>query len=279
MRVTGSEIVGLIPLQCLLDAGRYFLKKQQRSAGVSESELIKIAIKSLGLDELGKFEPRKRIIEYMLEDELHYKLVNMTLRNFADETASESPAPGGGSVAAYLGTLGVSLGTMVANLSAAKKGWEAQWEQFSAQAEKGQQLKDALLNLVDEDTRAFNAIMQTFQLPKTTKEEIATRNTAIEKATIHAIETPLKVMQLSLQAMELIRAMAQSGNPNSVSDAGVGALCARSAVYGAYLNVKINCKSLGNAKKVQKYLQQAEAILKQSLTEEKNILKIVEKKL
>jgi len=279
MRVTGSELVGLIPLKCLLDAGKYFLNKQQRSLGVSESELIKIAVKSLGLDDLGKFEPRKRIIEYMLEDELGLKLVNLTLRNFVDETASESPAPGGGSVAAYLGALGVSLATMVANLSAAKKGWEADWKKFSDYAEVGQQLKDALLKLVDEDTRAFNEIMNAFQLPKTNADEIKVRKEAIEKATINAIETPLKVMQLSYDSMTLIQKMAESGNPNSVSDAGVGALCARSAVYGAYLNVRINAKSLEDVSKTKKYNDKAEQLLSLALETEKDILKIVETRL
>jgi len=269
----------LIPLKCLLDAGKYFLNKQQRSLGVSESELIKIAVKSLGLDDLGKFEPRKRIIEYMLEDELGLKLVNLTLRNFVDETASESPAPGGGSVAAYLGALGVSLATMVANLSAAKKGWEADWKKFSDYAEVGQQLKDALLKLVDEDTRAFNEIMNAFQLPKTNADEIKVRKEAIEKATINAIETPLKVMQLSYDSMTLIQKMAESGNPNSVSDAGVGALCARSAVYGAYLNVRINAKSLEDVSKTKKYNDKAEQLLSLALETEKDILKIVETRL
>jgi glutamate formiminotransferase/formiminotetrahydrofolate cyclodeaminase len=279
MRVTGSELVGLIPLQCLLDAGKYFLNKQQRSLGVSESELIKIAVKSLGLDELGKFEPRKRIIEYMLEDEMGLKLVNLTLRGFADETASESPAPGGGSVAAYLGALGVSLGTMVANLSAAKKGWEADWKNFSDYAEMGQRLKDALLKLVDEDTRAFNEIMLAFQLPKSNEAEKQARKAAIEKATIYAIETPLRVMQLSYESMTLIQKMAESGNPNSVSDAGVGALCARSAVYGAYLNVRINAKSLEDADTAKLYLDKAEQLLSLALDAEKHILKTVEAKL
>jgi glutamate formiminotransferase/formiminotetrahydrofolate cyclodeaminase len=279
MRVTGSELVGLVPLQCLLDAGKYFLKKQQRSTGVSEEELVKIAVKSLGLNELSPFEPRKRIIEYLLEDNNSQQYVNDSLKKFANEIASESPAPGGGSVAAYIGTLAASLGAMVANLSASKKGWEAQWEWFSDYAEKGQQIKDKLLLLVDEDTRAFRNIIRAYQMPKHTQEEIAARTAAVEQATIHAIEVPLQVMQLSLQAMNLLEHMAQSGNPNSVSDAGVGAVCARSAIYGAYLNVKINCKSLADAEKSAAYVQQAQMILQQAFADEEKILKIVEGKL
>jgi glutamate formiminotransferase / formiminotetrahydrofolate cyclodeaminase len=279
LRVTGSELVGLIPLKCLLEAGKYFLHRQQRSSGVSESELIKIAVKSFGLDELAKFEPRKRIIEYLLEDELGLKLIDLTLKRFADETASESPAPGGGSVAAYLGALGASLATMVANLSAGKKGWEQQWKTFSDDAEKGQQLKDSMLKLVDEDTLAFNEIMKAFQLSKSNEEEIKIRKAAIERATELAIETPLKVMQLGFESMSLIWKMAESGNPNSVSDAGVGALCARSAVYGAYLNVRINAKSLQNEKKAKQYVEKAEKILSETLNAEKEILRITESKL
>lgn len=279
MRVTGSELIGLVPLQCLIDAGKYFLKKQQRSTGVPEKELIKIAIKSLGLDELGKFEPQKRIIEYLIEDASERSLVDMTLRDFADEVSSESPAPGGGSVAACLGALAASLGAMVANLSAAKKGWENLREQLSEHAEKGQHLKDTLLRLIEEDARSFTAIMQAYQLPKNNEAEVKNRNKAIEKATLSAIETPLYVMQLSLQALELIHFVAEKGNPNSVSDAGVGALCARSAAYGAYLNVKINCKSLSQHEKAQYYLQQAESLLNKALAEEEKILKIVKEKM
>jgi len=279
MRVTGSELVGLIPLQCLLDAGKHFLEKQQRSAGVSESELIKIAIKTLGLDELSKFEPRKRIIEYVLEDNGIHLLVNKSLIDFANETASESPAPGGGSIAAYLGVLGASLGAMVANLSASKKGWESEWKYFSDEAEKGQQLKDALLKLVDEDTQAFNAIMSAFQLPKNNDAEKQTRSHAIQTATIKAIETPLLVMKKSFESFDLIEKMAEKGNPNSASDAGVAALCARSAVYGAYLNVKINASSLNDKDLAQQYLQEAQNILTQSLIREAAVLKAVEQKI
>jgi glutamate formiminotransferase/formiminotetrahydrofolate cyclodeaminase len=279
MRVTGSELVGLIPLNCLLDAGKYFLKKQQRSAGVSEKELVKIAVKSLGLDELAPFDPNKKVIEYVMQEGGNKKLIDNNLKEFVDETASESPAPGGGSVAAYLGSLGASLATMVANLSTAKKGWENDFEYFSYWAEKGQHLKDQLLFLVDEDTRAFNAIMSAFQLPKSSELEIADRKKAIQDATVFAIETPLKVMKTAYESMTLIAEMAEKGNPNSVSDAGVGALCARSAVYGAYLNVKINASSLSDKDKATAYIAEADAILKDALEKEAAILKVVESKL
>jgi glutamate formiminotransferase/formiminotetrahydrofolate cyclodeaminase len=240
IRVTGSELVGLIPLKAMLDAGRHFLAKQQRSTGQSEAELIRIAIKSMGLDELSPFKPEERIIEYLLKDKADSKLVGMTLSSFADETASESPAPGGGSISAYAGVLGASLATMVANLSSHKKGWDDRWLEFSEWAEKGQHYKNELLKLVDQDTIAFNRIMDAFGLPKGTAEEKATRGEAIQSATRYAIEVPFNVMKLAHQSMEVIRAMAETGNPNSVTDAGVAALCARTAVLGAYLNVKIN---------------------------------------
>jgi glutamate formiminotransferase/formiminotetrahydrofolate cyclodeaminase len=279
MRVTGSELVGLIPLNCLLDAGKYFLKKQQRSAGVSEKELVKIAVKSLGLDELAPFDPNKKVIEYVMLDGGNKILIDNNLKEFVDETASESPAPGGGSVAAYLGSLGASLATMVANLSAAKKGWENQFDYFSDWAEKGQQLKDTLLFLVDEDTRAFNAIMSAFQLPKNNEQEIAARKTAIQDATVFAIETPLKVMKTAYESMTLIAEMAEKVNPNSVSDAGVGALCARSAVYGAYLNVKINAGSLADKEKANTYVVEADNILQQAIDKEQAILATVTSKM
>lgn len=279
MRVTGSELIGLIPLQSMLDAGRYFLTQQQRSTGVSEAELIQIAIKSMGLDELTPFNPQKRIIEYMLTDSSHAPLVNMNLQKFADETASESPAPGGGSIAAYLGALGISLGTMVANLSSHKKGWDERWKEFSDYAETGQILKDNLLKLVDEDTHAFNKIMEAFSLPKSSAEEKTLRKAAIQSATKNAIEVPLKVMQLSLQSFNTIKVMAEIGNPNSVSDAGVGALCARSAVYGAWLNVKINASGFDDKTYVNQVLQQGEAMLNEAIANEKEILKIVETKI
>jgi glutamate formiminotransferase/formiminotetrahydrofolate cyclodeaminase len=244
IRVTGSELVGLIPLKSLLDAGKFFLEKQQRSTGVSEKEIIKIAVKSLGLDELAPFKAEERIIEYLLKDAAKSRLIKMDLVEFADETASESPAPGGGSISAYLGVLGVSLGTMVANLSSHKAGWDERWKEFSDWAEKGQAYKNTLLSMVDEDTNAFNKIMAAFGLPKSTEEEKKTRTQAIQDATKYATEVPYKVMQLCYGSMEVMKAMAETGNPNSVSDAGVGALCARSAVMGAFLNVKINAAGL-----------------------------------
>ncbi len=240
IRVTGSELVGLIPLKAMLDAGKYFLRKQKRSVGVSEKELIRIAIKSMGLDELGPFIPEERIIEYLLKDKAASKLVSMSLVEFADETASESPAPGGGSISAYVGSLGASLAGMVANLSSHKKGWDDRWEEFSNWAEKAQVYKDELIRLVDLDTTAFNRIMESFGLPKSTPEEKSARDKAIQDATKYAIEVPFKVMQTALNSMEVIKAMAEIGNPNSVTDAGVAALCARTAVLGAFMNVKIN---------------------------------------
>ncbi|MCK5774969.1 MAG: glutamate formimidoyltransferase, partial [Bacteroidales bacterium] len=232
IRVTGSELVGVIPLEAMLDAGRYFLRKQDRSLGINNDELIKIAVKSMGLDDLKPFDPKKNIIEYLLEDENEKKLIDLNLTEFADETASESPAPGGGSISAYAGALGISLGTMVANLSSHKPGakWEDQYEKFSDQAVKGQKLKDQLLHLVDEDTNAFNKIMDAIRLPKGSTQEKQIRLKAIEDASKYAIEVPFTVMEKSLESMEVIKAMADFGNPNSVSDAGVGALCARAAV-------------------------------------------------
>lgn len=279
MRVTGSELIGLMPLKAILDAGKYFLLKQQRSTGVSEDELIKIAVKSMGLDELVPFEPRKRIIEYMLEDEGVYPLLNMNLKKFANETASESPAPGGGSIAAYMGALGISLGTMVANLSSHKKGWDERWKEFSNYAEEGQKIKDELLKLVDEDTKAFNKIMDAFALPKNNDEEKANRNEAIQVATKNAIEVPFRVMELSLKSFDVIKAMAETGNPNSVSDAGVGALCARSAVYGAWLNVKINAASYSDKKYIARKLKKGKEILDKAKEMERKILVIVERKI
>lgn len=279
MRVTGSELIGLIPLQSMLDAGKYFLLKQQRSTGVSESELIRIAVKSMGLDELTPFEPRKRIIEYILEDKGLSPLVNMKLNQFADETASESPAPGGGSIAAYAGVLGVSLGTMVANLSAHKKGWDERWKEFSDWADQGQNLKDQLLKLVDEDTHAFNKIMDAFSLPKSNDTEKLARKAAIQSATKYAIEVPFKVMELSYKSLTLIKAMAETGNPNSISDAGVGALCARTAVYGAFLNVKINAAGLDDKNFAAEKINAGKILLEKTIVLEKEILEIVENKI
>ena len=279
MRVTGSELIGLIPLKAMLDAGKYFLEKQQRSTGVSQDELIKIAIKSMGLDELTPFDPQKRIIEFMLEEQSASRLVNMNLKQFADETASESPAPGGGSIAAYLGALGVSLGIMVANLSSHKKGWDERWKEFSDWAEKGQVIKNELIKLVDEDTRAFNQIMDAYSLPKSSDTEKAIRKKAIQDATKYAIEVPLKVMKLSLSSFEVIRAMAETGNPNSVSDAGVGALCARSAVYGAFLNVKINASGYEDKTFVTAVLEESRQLLSSAVQAENEVLQIVETKI
>lgn len=278
MRVTGSELVGLIPLKALTDAGKYFLEKQQRSTGVSEKELIKIAVKSMGLDELGPFNPDERIIEYRLRAG-GGRLVGMTLTDFANETASESPAPGGGSIAAYLGTLGVSLGTMVANLSSHKKGWDERWKEFSDWAENGQSLKDSLLAMVDEDTNSFNRIMQAFGLPKSTEEEKKIRSAEIQAATKYATEVPFQVMQLALQSFELIKAMAETGNPNSVTDAGVGALCARSAVIGAYLNVRINAGGLTDKSFAADIISKAEALCKKAEEEEQAVMAIVKSKI
>lgn len=279
IRVTGSELVGLIPLKSLLDAGRYFLKKQNRSTGVSEAELIKIAVKSMGLDELGPFKPEERIIEYLLKDASSSKLVNMNLAAFADETASESPAPGGGSISAYVGSLGVSLATMVANLSSHKKGWDDRWEEFSNWAEKGQTIKDELIRLVDADTAAFNKIMTAFGLPKGTDEEKKARTQAIQEATRFAIEVPFRVMQLSYDSLEIIKAMAEQGNPNSVSDAGVGALCARSAVMGAFMNVRINASGYDDKKFVTEIVAKGQDLEKKTLAMESEILTIVNGKI
>jgi len=279
LRVTGSELVGLIPLKAMLDAGKYFLLKQERSVGVSEAELIKIAVKSMGLDELSPFNPQERIIEYMLNNQSGKKLVDMNLIAFADETASESPAPGGGSISAYVGALGISLATMVANLSSHKTGWDARWKEFSDWAEKGQQIKDSLLNLVDEDTYAFNKIMNAFGLPKTTDSEKAARTLAIQEATKFAIEIPFKVMELSLQSMEIIKAMAEIGNPNSVSDAGVGALCARSAVMGAFMNVRINASGYSDKTYVDAVISRGKTVESKAIELEAEILKIVNEKI
>ncbi len=279
IRVTGSELVGLIPLKAMLDAGKYFLKKQQRSVGVSEKELIKIAIKSMGLDELGIFKPEERIIEYLLASKADSKLVSMPLNDFADETASESPAPGGGSIAAYVGALGASLATMVANLSSHKKGWDERWEEFSDWAAKGQQYKNELLKLVDADTAAFNKIMEAFALPKTTAEEKTKRTEAIQQATKFAIEIPFKVMQTAAAAMELVKAMAATGNPNSVSDAGVGALCIRSAVMGAFMNVRINAGGYNDKDYVAGIIAKGKAIEAAVIAGEAEVLKIVDEKI
>jgi glutamate formiminotransferase / formiminotetrahydrofolate cyclodeaminase len=279
LRVTGSELVGLIPLKAMIDAGKYFLRKQQRSVGISDEEIVKIAVKSLGLDDLKPFHPKEKIIEYLLEDNSAKSLVDMTCRGFADETASESPAPGGGSVSAYLGALGVSLGTMVANLSSHKAGWDERWEEFSNWAEKGQKFKEELLALVDEDTRSFNMIMDAFGLPKETDAEKKARTDAIQAATRYATEIPFKTMQKAFESMEIMKAMVETGNPNSVTDAGVGALCARSAVIGAFLNVKINASGLHDKMFAAEILGKGAQIETKAKELEAEILKLVEGKI
>lgn len=279
LRVTGSELVGLIPLQGMLDAGKYFLTKQQRSLGVSESELIKIAVMSMGLDDLKPFNPGEKIIEYMIEEEGSSRLADMTLTEFADETASESPAPGGGSISAYVGALGVSLGTMVANLSSHKRGWDERWKEFSDWAEKGQKLKDELVRLVDEDTRAFNKIMDAFGMSKSTDEEKKARKEAIESASKYAMEVPFRVMEKAYESMEVMEAMAKEGNPNSVSDAGVGALCARTAVLGAYLNVKINAGGIDDQKFISSLISKGSDLAEKAHRKEERILHIVNQKI
>lgn len=279
IRVTGSELVGLIPLKAMLDAGKYFLQKQQRSTGVSENELIRIAIKSMGLDELGPFKPEERIIEYLLADAKDSKLVRMPLHAFADETASESPAPGGGSISAYVAALGASLATMVANLSSHKKGWDSRWEEFGNYAATGQQLKDALVKLVDADTAAFNKIMEAFALPKATDEEKKRRSDAIQSATKYAIEIPFKVMETAAAAMPLAKAMVEMGNPNSVTDAGVGALCIRSAVMGAFMNVRINATGCNDKTFVQEIIAKGRAIEEKVIAAEAEVVKLVNEKI
>ena len=279
IRVTGSELVGLVPLQAMLDAADYFLLKQKRSLGISEADKIKIAIKSLGLNDLKPFNPDERIIEYVMGVNLSKKLVDFTLKGFADETASESMAPGGGSIAAYVGALGVSLGTMVANLSAHKPGWDEQWEFFSKWAEKGQQYKKDLLFLVDEDTNAFNKIIDGFRMPKSTTEEIELRKAAIENATKYATEIPFKVMETAYNSMEVMMAMAKEGIQNSLSDAGVGALCARTAVVGAYFNVRINAKDIKDRSFAEEILSKAEEIYKKTNVLENKMIELIDSKI
>lgn len=281
VRVTGTEIVGLVPERTLLEAGRYFLEKQQRSTGIPKEDIIMIAIKSLGLSDLKPFNPREKVIEYLLEDENgdDKALVKMTVKGFAEETSRESPAPGGGSVAAYMGALGAALGTMVANLSSHKPGWDDRWEEFSRWADKGQALSDELLVLVDEDTRAFNKIMEAFGLPKKTDEDKRLRSEAIQAATLFATQVPLQTMQAAFGAFELCQAMAEQGNPNSVSDAGVGALAARAAVLGAGLNVKINAASLKDRETADKMIAEAEQLIAEAQKKEAEIIGIVERKI
>jgi len=279
LRVTGSEIVGVVPLSAMLEAGKYFLRKQQRSLGIPDREIIKIAVKSMGLDELYPFDPDKKIIEYILEEKTGKRLVDKTLEGFTQETASESPAPGGGSISAAMGAFGAALATMVANLSSHKPGWDDRWEEFSNWAEKSKHFMEQLIKMVDEDTAAFNRIMDAFGLPKETDEEKAARTKAIQDATLYAIEVPFRVMNLCYESMEVIKAMAEHGNPNSVSDAGVGALAGRSAVMGAYLNVKINASGLKDKDKASEFISKGAEIVKKAQQMEAEILSIVESKI
>ncbi len=279
IRVTGSEIIGLVPKQVMLDAADYFLKKQERSLGISEKEKIKIAIKSLGVDDLKAFNPKEKIIEYLLEDESQNRLVDLKLSDFADLTASEAPAPGGGSIAAYTATLGVALGTMVANLSSHKRGWDDRWEYYSNWAVKGENYKQQLLHLVDEDTNAFNKIMEAFQLPKKSEEDKKIRSEAIESATLYATEIPLKVMETAYRSMEVMEAMASDGLQASISDVAVGVMAARTGVYGAYYNVKINAGSLKNKQKAEELLKKAGEILQKTLDKEKKLLQAIDQKM
>jgi len=279
IRVTGSEIVGLLPLKAMLDAADFFLKKQNRSLGINEKEKIKIAVKSLGLDDLAPFHPEEKIIEYKLGFNSPGRLIRMNLVEFANETASESPAPGGGSISAYVGSLGISLATMVANLSAYKRGWDDRWEEFSEWAVKGMALQNKLLGLVDEDTNAFNKIMSAFGLPKSSEDEKAERLKAIQDATKYAIEVPYLVMETALESMDIIIKMAEIGNANSVTDAAVGGLCARTAIIGAYLNVKINAAGLDDKKYAKKVIADAEKLVSMANELESKILRITESKI
>lgn len=281
IRVTGTEIVGLTPKRTLIEAGKYFLEKQHRSVGIPEEDIINIAVKSLGLDDLKPFKPEEKVIEFMLDDNSgsRKRLIDLTVKGFADETARESPAPGGGSVSAYMGALGASLGTMVANLSSHKPGWDDRWDEFSLWAERGIQIESELLHLVDEDTEAFNRIMSAFGMPKGTDEEKRLRSEAIQQATLFAARVPLETMKASLKVFELCREMVEKGNPNSVSDAGVGALAARSAVIGAGMNVKINASSLKDKEMAQSLIAEADAIIAKAVAEEKEIITLVEDKI
>jgi glutamate formiminotransferase/formiminotetrahydrofolate cyclodeaminase len=277
MRVTGSELVGLVPLQVMLDAGHYFLQQQRRSLGASEEEVIKIAVKSMGLDELSPFDPQQKIIEYQLAEDTPTPLLNMDLRTFSNETASESVAPGGGSVAAYVGALGASLGTMVANLSSHRRVWDDRWAEFSEWAERGQRIKDGLLALVDEDTRSFNGIIAAVRMPKGTEAEKAARHEAMQEATKYATEVPFRTMELALETFEVCKAMAEKGNPNSASDAGVGALCARAAVHGAWLNVRINAGDIEDKAWVEAKLSAAQSIAAKADALEQEVIGLVER--
>ena len=283
LRVSGTEIIGLLPKRSLIEAGKYFLEKQQRSTGIPEAEIMKIAIKSMGLEDLRAFDVREKVIEFLIEDEEEKarkeRLVRMSCKAFAEETSSESPAPGGGSISAYMGALGAALACMVANLSAGKRGWESRWKEFSDWAEEAQQLMKELLALVDEDTAAFNRLMGAMRMPKSSPEQIEERDAAIEAATLYAGEVPLRTMKTAVKAFPLLRRMAEEGNPNSVSDAGVGALAARSAVLGAQLNVKINASGLKNRDDASRLLAEAEAVAADAIKAEEDILNIVNGKI
>ncbi len=280
VRVTGTEIVGLVPKRALVEAGKYFLRKQHRSTGIAEEEIVRTAIKSMGLGDLKPFVPEEKVIEYLLEAEVANKrLIDMTCKAFAHETASESPAPGGGSISAYMGALGAALGAMVANLSAHKAGWDERWEEFSDWADRGQALLSELLHLVDEDTAAFNRIMDVFAMPKSTDEEKAARSEALQAATLYATQVPLRTMKAAVQVFDLVQAMAAEGNPNSVSDAGVGALAARSAVLGACLNVKINAAGLKDRAAADALVAEAEALAAEADRREREVLAVVESKI
>ena len=279
LRVTGSELVGLIPLKAMLEAGRYFLRKQKRSTGVPEKELIKIAVRSLGLDDLYEFKPEEKIIEYKLRDKSKKKLADMSVSDFSDETASESVAPGGGSVSAYMGSLGAALGTMVANISSHKRGWDDRWEEFSNWAEKGIELQSELTRLVDEDTEAFNKIIEAFRLPKKTNEEKQKRNQAIREATKNAIRVPYRIMETAYNALEVIETMVEEGNPNSATDAGVGALAVRSAVKGAFMNVQVNARDLDDKAFVEDIINKGREIERKTEEKEKEILNKLEKRM
>ncbi len=279
LRVTGSELIGLIPLKAMLDAGDYFLKKQERSLGISEEEKIKIAVKSLGLDDLKPFNPKEKIIEYLLEDTTSKKLIDFTVKGFAEETAGESMAPGGGSISAYVGALGVSLGTMVANLSAHKSGWDAKWEFYSDWAVKGQAYKNKLLFLVDEDTNAFNKIIDGFRMPKSNNEEIEARKEAIENATKYATEIPFQVMETAYNSMEVMQAMITEGMQTSLSDAGVGILCARTAVIGAYFNVRINAKDIKDSVFADEILDKAKTVYNKTIKIENEVMEYIDSKM
>ncbi len=280
LRVTGTEIVGLVPKKAILDAGKYFLDKQQRSSGIAEDEIVRMAVKSMGLDDLKPFKPEEKIVESILEKGMHKAgLVDMTCKAFAEETASESPAPGGGSISAYMGALGAALGAMVANLSAHKAGWDARWKEFSDWAVKGHELMVELLHLVDEDTVAFNRIMDVFAMPKSTPEEKAARSEALQSATLYATEVPLRTMRVAYKVMDIVKAMAATGNPNSVSDAGVGALAARSAVLGAYLNVKINAAGLKDRETAERLIAEGSELALKACEAETSVLDIVNSKI